>query len=164
MLYFIIHWLIPSIREQENHEIAMSVATSLFFTNLLLNAYIDPLVPEILIFQYIGMMIMWFAFFIYISQFFIMLRLGKGEKDWEDTTVLITSGWFKVMRHPMYFACIICNLSLFFTKITWLNLIFPPISIFLCIISALLDEEINLKKFGNEYSEYMKKVKRFGII
>jgi len=164
MVYCIIHWLIPSIRDRENHEIAMAIATTLFFTTLLLNAYIEPLIPEVLILQYIGMGIMWFALFIFISQFFVMLRLGEGEKNWEDTTVLITSGWFKVMRHPMFFACILCNISLFFTKLTWLNFLLAPISVFLCIKSALWDEKVNIKKFGEEYLEYMKKVRMFGII
>ena len=163
MVYSIIHWLIPSIIERNKHEIAMSIAMTLFFTTLLLNAYIDPVISEVPILQFIGQSIMNFALFIYLYQFFLMLRLGKGEKDWEDTTVLIQSGFFKIMRHPMFFACIICNIATYFMKITWLSFLLPPISIFLCVASSFWDEKVNLEKFGEEYKKYMREVKRFGI-
>ncbi|MHA1491355.1 MAG: methyltransferase family protein [Promethearchaeota archaeon] len=163
MVYCIIHWTIPSIVKKEKHEVAMSVAITLFLTTLLLSAYIEPLVPEVYFLQIIGQLVMNFALFIYIYQFIVMLKRGRGEKDWEDTTVLIKSGFFKIMRHPMFFACIMCNIATYFSKITWLSLFLPPISIFLCVLSSSWDEKLNLKKFGEEYENYMKKVKRFGI-
>ena len=161
-----IRWFIDSLKRKVNYEIAMSIATELFFTTLFLNYYLNPLIPENFILQLIGFSLMWFGFFfLFLYQRYLLKSFGEGPpEDYEDTTVLITSGWFKLMRHPMFFCAILMNLSTLLVKITILSFILVPFSVGLCILSAHWEEKLNIQKFGVDYLDYMKKVKRWGII
>jgi len=159
-------WLLDSIKRKIDYEIAMSIAMELLITTICLNCYLDPLIYENLLLQIIGCSIMWFVFFfIYIYQRILIKKMGQGPpEDYEDTTVLIKSGWFKIMRHPMFFGGILSNIGCLLVRITWLSFICVPISIGLCVISSFWEDKINIKKFGEEYKDYMKTVKRFGFI
>jgi len=161
-----LRWFIISVQRKENYEIAMSIAMELLFTTIFIGNYLDPIISGNLILQIAGNIMLWFGFFfIYLYQRRILKKLGGGPpNNYESTTILIESGWFKIMRHPMFFCGIISNIGCFLVGISILSLIFIPVSIGLCIISAYWEEKLNLQKFGNAYKEYMKRVKRWGLI
>ncbi|MCD6468282.1 MAG: isoprenylcysteine carboxylmethyltransferase family protein [Thermoplasmata archaeon] len=85
----------------------------------------------------------------------------KWEAFWHKTYngQLVTTGFFKYIRHPHYTSLLIISigLALFFysTAALLLALISIPI-----LIWSILDEEKHLiKQYGREYKDYMKKVK-----
>ncbi len=79
-----------------------------------------------------------------------------------DPNVLITSGPFKVSRHPMYLGMALVLLGVAVIHGTIISFIYPIIFILLMEILFIPVEESNLMRlFGQEYLDYMKKVRKW---
>ncbi len=137
MIYFM-RWLIWAIKAKSKYEVAMCLAMTLYFTSFLLSFYFKQFYDNILLFVS-GMILCGFGIFIFMSQLIIMKKLGQGE-HWEDTKVLIIKGWFKYMRHPMYFGLAIANIGIILGMPTLLTLILTPISILFCLLSSIWED------------------------
>ena len=108
---------------------------------------------------------------------FILLILGIILNIWTDrlfkvnnTTVkphldpntLITSGPFKVSRHPMYLGMTLTLLGVAVIQGTVISFIFPVIFVVLMEILFIPLEESKLKSsFGQNYLDYLKKVRKW---
>ena len=97
-----------------------------------------------------------------ITGFKHLIQRGKPEGNFENTTLLITTGTYYFIRHPLY-----CSLLLGGTGI-WLKNPSDIFSIILCIINALAlyytaraDEHEMICRFGEEYRAYMRRSKMF---
>ena len=95
------YWVISVLKTKIKHEISEGLALAFYFTAALLGQYFELLYQNLFL-TITGFTLIFVCIFIFISQIIIMKKLGQGE-HWEDTTVLIKKGWFKYMRHPMYF-------------------------------------------------------------
>jgi protein-S-isoprenylcysteine O-methyltransferase Ste14 len=71
---------------------------------------------------------------------------------------IVTTGIYSKLRHPIYLSLIIMNISTAFIFNSWLSLFFGIIFSISWIFTALKEEIFLLKKFGEEYKEYMEKV------
>tara|TARA_Y100001978_G_scaffold139208_1_gene124481 strand:- start:17 stop:490 length:474 start_codon:yes stop_codon:yes gene_type:complete len=112
-----------------------------------------------------------FLTFNYISSFLITLGLiiivisakdlGKSLSPMprpKENSKLITSGIYRLFRHPMYYSLIIISFSFFIKTFTIYNLI---LSIFLTSLISYkirIEEEYLTKKFHN-YASYKNEVK-----
>jgi protein-S-isoprenylcysteine O-methyltransferase Ste14 len=92
----------------------------------------------------------------------------KGEsgdkKDWLHTTVVVDSGVYAVVRHPMYLSFILMSLALVLISQHWLNVVFGVILMGLIYNDMRREERDNIKKFGDDYLEYMEKVPRMNLV
>ncbi len=79
----------------------------------------------------------------------------------EKTTELVSSGIFRYIRHPMYTSLIFLDWGLFFKKISWLTGDIALAACILLVVTALAEEKENMRYFGAQYQEYMKRTKRF---
>ncbi len=79
----------------------------------------------------------------------------------EKTTALVTSGIFRYIRHPMYSSLIFLDWGLFFKKISWLTGDIALIACVLLVLTALAEEKENIRYFGVQYQDYMKRTRRF---
>ena len=77
----------------------------------------------------------------------------------DETTLLVTKGIYRYIRHPLYTSLFLLAWGVFFKK-PWLPAVLLAIgaSLFL-FITAKFEEKLSLKKFGAEYAEYMKHTK-----
>jgi protein-S-isoprenylcysteine O-methyltransferase Ste14 len=116
----------------------------------------------------------WFAYtglFLYapsayciLASFISLKRRGKPAKGWEETTVLIDSGIFKIMRHPMYFGTALWAFAMVLVQQSILA-IFLGVMVIACTFMASRDEDRKMKeKFGDAYREYMTKVHMWPLI
>jgi protein-S-isoprenylcysteine O-methyltransferase Ste14 len=88
-------------------------------------------------------------------------RGGGALYDWEKTTVLVTTGIFARIRHPMYASLLVLNWGAFFQAPSWLGTaIALPVTLLL-LRTALADEDECLAYFGTAYAEYMRRTRRF---
>jgi len=107
----------------------------------------------------------------YISNFLITLALiiiVFSAKDlWEslspmprpkENSKLITSGFYKLFRHPMYYSLIIISFSFFIKSLTIYNLILSILLTFIISNKIKIEEEYLTKKFHN-YPLYKNEVK-----
>jgi protein-S-isoprenylcysteine O-methyltransferase Ste14 len=72
---------------------------------------------------------------------------------------IVTTGLFGKIRHPMYMSLIIMVLGLSFGwGILWMFALAVLLSALMVLI-AIKEEKFLLKKFGNQYEEYLRKVR-----
>ncbi len=79
----------------------------------------------------------------------------------EKTTVLVTHGIFRYIRHPMYSSLIFLDGGLFMKKMTWSTGGIALVAFVLLLLATLAEEMENTRYFGAQYQEYMKRSKRF---
>jgi len=112
-----------------------------------------------------------FLTIIYISNFLLVLALiiivfsakdlGKSLSPMprpKENSRLITSGIYRLFRHPMYYSLIIISFSFFIKSLTIYNLILSILLTFIIFNKIKIEEKYLTKKF-NTYTSYKNKVK-----
>ena len=112
-----------------------------------------------------------FLTIIYISNFLLVLALiiivfsakdlGKSLSPMprpKENSRLITSGIYRLFRHPMYYSLIIISFSFFIKSLTIYNLILSILLTFIIFNKIKIEEEYLTKKFHN-YTSYKNEVK-----
>ncbi len=79
----------------------------------------------------------------------------------EKTTVLVTHGIFRYVRHPMYSSLIFLDGGLFFKKMSWSTGSIALAALVFLVFATLAEETENVRYFGEPYQDYMKRTKRF---
>jgi protein-S-isoprenylcysteine O-methyltransferase Ste14 len=104
-----------------------------------------------------------------LSAVFIMRKKGgvsKQRRDntllgFEKTTVLIESGIFKHVRHPMYSSLLFLAWGILLRHIEATLFVVALIATGSCIVAAMIEEKENIAYFGESYRHYMLKTKMF---
>lgn len=80
----------------------------------------------------------------------------------ENTTVLVTAGAYRWIRHPLYASLMALAWG------AWLKSPLEPASIALAlaataflVATAMAEERENIRRFGTAYADYMRKTRRF---
>ena len=81
----------------------------------------------------------------------------RGE-SYIQTTVLVDSGIYSVVRHPQYFAGVLISLATVLISQYWVNaLLFFPVAAGFYWDTLRADRNL-IEKFGSEYETYMEEV------
>jgi len=99
----------------------------------------------------------------------LMKKIGKPEKNrnkktlyqFEQTTELIDKGIYKYIRHPLYSSLLFLTWGIFLKNPTFELLFVTILSTIFLYLTAIFDEKECIIFFGNKYTEYMKRSKRF---
>lgn len=86
------------------------------------------------------------------------------EKSIVDTTVVVDSGIYAVIRHPQYLGFIPFILALVLMSQHWLSGISWITGGTLFYKDVLREEQMSIEKFGEDYKRYMEKVPRMNIL
>jgi len=115
---------------------------------------------------YIGWAILPVAFFVVGGMARIaFIREGKSprQESWLKTTVVVDTGIYALVRHPMYLSFMMYPIALMLISQHWLSLIFgTPIIIFF-YIGMVTEERSSIDKFGDDYIAYMQRVPRMNV-
>src|SRR5262245_44118419 len=89
-------------------------------------------------------------------------RAKTGIRPWEATTRIVTTGFYRFSRNPIYCGFILVGLGIAFSANNlWIALLQIP-NFFVLDKFIIQKEEIYLEeKFGEEYRAYQKKVRRW---
>lgn len=74
---------------------------------------------------------------------------------------LRTSGWYSFSRNPVYVFTILALAGVIITVPTFKIIAISSIWIFIYILAPFIEEPWLLKKYGSEYLDYTKRVRRF---
>jgi protein-S-isoprenylcysteine O-methyltransferase Ste14 len=104
-----------------------------------------------------------------VTSFSTLLQFGhQGERrtdatllEFEKTTVLVTSGIYRRIRHPMYSSLIFLDWGLFFKQMSWLSGMVALVACLFLVSATLAEERENVGYFGDGYRDYMKRSKRY---
>lgn len=96
-----------------------------------------------------------------IQGFYLLHKIGRPTQGIEDTTILVRTGVYKYIRHPLYSSLILLGWGAFLKEISILSTVLAILATILSVAMAMVEEKENLKRFGKEYVSYMKSTKRF---
>jgi len=103
-----------------------------------------------------------------ISSMRYRIRRGGCHSE-DDTVILLKSGLYRIVRHPTDAAFTIFFITLpiilsQYIPFTILSIIGLILIIALNYYTSVDEEKLNIKKWGDEYRQYMKEVPRWNVI
>ena len=96
----------------------------------------------------------------------LLARLGReGNLPRLQTNKLVTEGYYACMRHPMHLGLLLFPPAAAFLvgSISFIILISPLEISFMILMIKLVEEPQAIKKFGQAYEEYRKRVPMFSL-
>ncbi len=127
---------------------------------ILLNAehwFYNPLsIPQV-----ISWLLLLSSIIIAANGFYLLHAIGKPKHGIENTTVLISRGIYKYIRHPLYSSLLLLSWGTCLKNLSLFSITLALIASVSIAATARIEEKENLQKFGADYAEYMKKAKLF---
>jgi protein-S-isoprenylcysteine O-methyltransferase Ste14 len=85
-------------------------------------------------------------------------------KRYMDTTRLVDTGIYSVVRHPQWLSWIMFTIALILFTQHWLSSVLGLLAIALIYIQTYDMDNLLIEKFGDEYEYYMQRVPRMNIL
>ncbi len=159
-------WLIQAGRERITSEIYFHIGLGIYFTLLTLELSLGVFELwtrlDILWLQVVGLVLYIPSAYLVGASMHALRSKGSPEGEF-STTTFVDTGVYSVVRQPMTLGTAIWSLALILVFQSTLAVILGVLSIFCCWMSARAESEYNVKKFGDAYKEYMKKVPMWNI-
>ena len=119
--------------------------------------------------QILSWVLLFFSVYLVITGVIQMKKSGKPNSNrnektlyqFEKTSVLIETGIFKYIRHPLYSSLIFLTWGILLKNPDFHLLLVSFISTAFLYLTARCDEKECIEYFGNDYLEYMKRTKMF---
>jgi protein-S-isoprenylcysteine O-methyltransferase Ste14 len=80
-----------------------------------------------------------------------------------EATIMLDSGIFQLIRHPLYFGTALWSVALIFIMQSFLSILLGGGAIFCFWTASRKEDAFNIRKFGDRYQEYMKKVPMWNV-
>jgi protein-S-isoprenylcysteine O-methyltransferase Ste14 len=157
-----------SLRVPRSHGFYRFFAWELMLALIVLNLdgwYGVPITPDLIVCG----ILMNISLVLVIIAYLSLRQFGEQDENrndaplllFEKTTVLVTHGIYRYIRHPMYSSLIFLTWGLFFSHMSWLSGSIAAIACVLLVITAFAEESENIRYFGAPYQKYMKGTKLF---
>ena len=162
-------WIIQAIREHVTSEIYIHTGFGIFLTLSTLEITLGlPKVWmrfDILWLQVIGFILFIPSAILIFGSAIELKREGKPKTyDPSYTTTFFDTGMYGIIRQPITLGLAIWSIALILVFQSILSIILSVSSIFCFWMSARKEAEYNIKKFGDDYKEYMKKVPMWNFL
>jgi len=159
VIILIFSWML-SIRHKRLHGIPRFFSFESIYILVLLNInswFHDPFSLH----QVISWILLILSAYFGIAGFFLLKRKGRPSENFENTTILVKTGVYSFIRHPLYFSLFLLGTGIMMKNITLLNILFGGINLIAIWVTAIREEKEMIEKFGEPYKEYMKETKMF---
>jgi protein-S-isoprenylcysteine O-methyltransferase Ste14 len=116
--------------------------------------------------QWIGVAVWLLSAIFGIAPIFTFKRKGgvTPGKNYGATTRLVDTSLYAIVRHPQYIAGILFNLSMMLLAQHWLIILMGAICAFLLYLDIQTADQEGIKKFGDEYRQYMTRVPQINFL
>ena len=156
-------WLRQAVRKRITSEIYIHTGLGIFFTvpTLELTLSTFKLWPRLDIFwlEVIGLALYIPSAYLVAASMHALKHKGRPRTaDPTATTTFIDTGLYGIVRQPMTLGVAIWCIAFMLAFQSILAVVLGTVSLFCFWISVKKEAEYNIKKFGDEYKEYMKKV------
>jgi protein-S-isoprenylcysteine O-methyltransferase Ste14 len=143
---------------------AISVAGLLFLFQLIDLFYYDNFSLNIILLG-IGWILLIPSFLIICLSITALRAYGNAPKTRSlvDTTLIVTKGIYRIIRHPLYVGWILMATSLASVSQSCVSALCAAIIIPLAIVSIIREDESNIAKFGDAYVQYQQEVPLMNI-
>ena len=143
------------------------LATLLFISQIIIGLYLLSEVSQIAILAYFGVGLYVFSGLIFgmLPTFEFRKKGGvKKGKSYIHTTKLVDTGIYSIVRHPQYVTFILWAIAGMLLFQHWIVILLGIPVIPLMYIDLINADEDAIKKFGDDYKKYMKKVPRSNFV
>jgi len=149
-------------------ELLLSVITSfLIFFQIIVGLYFLSTIQQVDLLAYIGVGLYIFSGLIFgMLPVFEFRKKGgvKKGKSYIHTTKLVDTGIYVIVRHPQYVTFMLWAIAGMFLFQHWVAILLGIPVIPLMYIDLLNADKDGIKKFGEEYKKYMKRVPRANFV
>lgn len=90
-----------------------------------------------------------------------LVRRGRPEGQIENTTKLVTTGFYRHIRHPLYASLLYLGLGIWLKRIDAATSALMAVDALAVLVTALMEEREMKARFGADYAAYMRTSKRF---
>jgi protein-S-isoprenylcysteine O-methyltransferase Ste14 len=159
ILIMLFSWFL-SIKYKRYHGIVRFFAFESIFILTLLNYrvwFVNPFSPL----QLISWILLVLSIYVVITGYLLLKKQGKPEINFENTSVLVKSGVYKYVRHPLYLSVFLLGTGVMLKNPATPQLILGVVNLIAVYFTALIEEGEMIDKFGEEYKAYMKETKMF---
>jgi len=149
-----------SIKDKRYHGISRFFSFESIFILFLLNYRVwfkDPFSWN----QVISWIILIGSIYPVVDGFLRLKREGKSEDALENTTVLVKSGIYRYIRHPLYCSLLFLGTGIMFKDPGLWQIIAGIVNLVAVYLTARIEEKEMIPRFGDQYLDYMKETKMF---
>jgi len=121
------------------------------------------------ILQILSWNLLFISLFLVIHGVTLLRVLGKPDASRKDvalirlekTTRLVTAGAYHYIRHPLYSSLMFLAWGAYFKRPSWPAAGLAAGACLFLVATSRMEEKENLRYFGDEYMEYMKRTRMF---
>ena len=154
-------WIsIPSLRQPGSHGFYRFFVWEIILGAFVLNLrdwFVQPMAWH----QIISWILLIASLVLIIYGVILLRMVGKPTDELEATTQLVTKGIYHFIRHPLYASLLYLAWGLFFKSPSLLDGCLAVVTTAFLYATARADEKECVLKFGEKYSNYMKKTRMF---
>jgi protein-S-isoprenylcysteine O-methyltransferase Ste14 len=96
-----------------------------------------------------------------LEGYFRLKREGRSVQNFENTSVLVKSGIYRYIRHPLYLSVLLLGLGIMLKDPGKIQLVLGVVLLLAIHLTSITEEKEMISKFGNNYLEYIKETKMF---
>jgi len=159
LLIILFSWFL-SIKHKRYHGIPRFFAFESIYLLVLLNIngwFWDPFSLH----QIISWILLILSVYFGLAGFLLLKRKGNSTGNFENTSVLVKSGVYSLIRHPLYFSLFLLGTGVMMKDPDLPALILGAVNLAAVYLTSLTEEKEMVEKFGEPYKEYVKETKMF---
>ena len=157
-----------SLSHPRSHGFPRFFAFEAILALIVINAthwFTSPLATQ----QIVSWLLLALSIVLVVWGFALLRRSGKpaspSEKSpmfqWENTEMLVTTGIYRYIRHPMYSSLLFLAWGALLKSVTPGTLTLTGIATLTLVVTAKVEEAEDLVRFGEEYRNYMLRTRLF---
>ena len=101
------------------------------------------------------------SFLLALHGFYLLRMIGKPQGKIEGTTVLVTRGAYRYIRHPLYSSLLWLAVGAFLKQPSLASTALLVATVAFLLATARVEEAENLQLFGQDYAIYMENTRMF---
>jgi protein-S-isoprenylcysteine O-methyltransferase Ste14 len=147
--------------------VPVTLVTILFILQIIIGIYLISTVSQIEILAYIGVGLYVFSGIVFGLLPVIEFRKKgqvKNGKSYIHTTQVVETGIYSIVRHPQYVTFILWAIAGMLLFQHWIVVLLGVPIFPLTYIDLIKADKDAIKKFGDDYKSYMKKVPRANFL
>ena len=161
--FFLIWWTIPSARRGHLHMVFVSFVLTTFLTLTILTiAGVWQPTPHTWL-KVAGWVVQLLGIVLLAQSFHHLSSRGKPYDEHQEPTVIVDSGVYHLTRHPMYAGIGIWAVGIALGRPTPGSVLIAAACVAFTLLAAVKEDEHNLRRFGEPYADYMKRVPLFNV-